>query len=665
MILLCPACGASREIAGEALRSDGLARCEFCRTIFDPRRQAPQAQGDQQGEGSGGAPQPEAPRDRWYVEVTSGVYGPAPLRVLERWIREGRMDWEDLVSQDGGPWLPALEQRSLVEDFQAREEKDGGTPTGGPPLDADDRPPVKTRPPEVTPERVKRSVAVVAAGLLLVSALTLNLPGLVIGVGLLAMRRWALTAGLVLLSFLVFLFFGGAIWALSREAWWGAVTGLALIGGATAAGTTLLRPPVRASFRPGGGVGAFVGLALSIPLTAILVTGVWSAYQRHLASRQVVGDAYGYTLIRPSRAWIPLASPRPLEGHPRADLELIRRDGRARLLVVVEEERGDADDCLARVGERIKSTGRDPTVYQVQQVSAGGLLGAQEIVSVERGDGRISSLITCYSLGGQHYQVLGVAKEGDFDEVRPALARLATSFRPDPADDPLRLDIHTRTVDAGPSAVAAPGSLAAVVSRSETAVVLITAHLPDKKRGYGSGALLREDGLIVTNYHVIEGARKIMVGISGHGTRRASLVATDPATDLVILKAPGRDLPFLTLAADPVRAGDDVIAIGSPMGLMHTVTKGIISSTRRTRNRVDYLQTDVSINPGSSGGPLLNLQGEVVGINTFIVRESEAVALTGLNFAVPARYLREMAERNRLSLPSPPSRTAATIAPEG
>jgi serine protease Do len=201
-----------------------------------------------------------------------------------------------------------------------------------------------------------------------------------------------------------------------------------------------------------------------------------------------------------------------------------------------------------------------------------------------------------------------------------------------------------------------------VVSRSETAVVLITAHLPDKKRGYGSGALLREDGLIVTNYHVIEGARKVMVGISGHGTRRARRVAMDPGADLAILRVPGRALPFLTLADDPVLAGDDVIAIGSPMGLMHTVTKGIISSTRRTRNGVDYLQTDVSINPGSSGGPLLNLRGEVVGINTFIVRESEALALTGLNFAVPARYVREMAERNRLSLPSRPSPTAAMVA---
>jgi hypothetical protein len=352
MILLCPTCGASREIAEEALPPDGLARCEFCRTIFDPRRDASQARAGQPGEASEGAPQPEAPRDRWYVEVTSGVYGPVPLRVLERWIREGRLDWEDLVSHDGGPWLPALEQRSLVEGFQTHEGEGGGTPTGELPPDTDDRPPVKIRPPGVTPERVQRSVAVVAAGLLLVSALTLNLPGLVIGVGLLAMRRWAFTASLILLGFLVFLFFVGAIWGLSQEAWWGAVTGLVLIGGATAAGATLLRPPVRASFRPGGGVGAFVGLALSIPLTAILVTGVWRAYQGHLASRQVVGDAYGYTLIRPSRAWIDLPSPRPLEGHPRADLELVRKDGRARLLVVVEEQQGDADDCLARVGDR-------------------------------------------------------------------------------------------------------------------------------------------------------------------------------------------------------------------------------------------------------------------------------------------------------------------------
>jgi S1-C subfamily serine protease len=478
------------------------------------------------------------------------------------------------------------------------------------------------------------------------------------------MRRWALTGAFVLIGALIFLAFAEAIWALSRQTWWGVAAGMSLIGGATAAAAALLQRPVRASFRPGGGVGAFVALAVSIPLTAVLLMGAWQAYLGYRGSQQVAGDAYGYSLIRPSRAWIDLPSPRPLEGHPLADLELTLKDGRARVLVVVEDEQGDAEECLARVGRRVKSTGLHPTVYQVQRVSAGGLMGAQGIVSVEPGAVRIANLITCYSRGGQHYQVLGVARESDFEALRPDLARLSTSFRLDPADDPLRLDIHTRRDAARGAPGAAPGSLAAVVSRSETAVVLITAHLPGKHRGYGSGALLRPDGLIVTNNHVIEDAEKIMVGISGHGMRRARRVATDPAADLVILKIPGRDLPYLTLATDPVRTGDDVIAIGSPMGLTHTVTKGIISSTRRSRNNVDYLQTDVSINPGSSGGPLLNLRGEVVGISTFIVRESEAVPLTGLNFAVPARYVREMAARSGLSLPLRSSRAAAPIAPE-
>ena len=141
--------------------------------------------------------------------------------------------------------------------------------------------------------------------------------------------------------------------------------------------------------------------------------------------------------------------------------------------------------------------------------------------------------------------------------------------------------------------------------------------------------------------------------------RRALIIARDTKRDLVILKIKGRSFPFLRLATGPVRAGDDVIAIGSPMGLAHTVTKGIISSTRRVRNGVNYLQADVSINPGNSGGPLLNLQGEVIGINTFIVRESDDIALTGLNFAVPASYVREIIEDAGLSLPDPPVKTTA------
>jgi S1-C subfamily serine protease len=266
----------------------------------------------------------------------------------------------------------------------------------------------------------------------------------------------------------------------------------------------------------------------------------------------------------------------------------------------------------------------------------------------------VATLITCFADGGQHYQILGVADETAFEQVRSELARMATGFRLDEVDDPMHLDIHTRGGPAPGGSAPAPGTLAGVIASADAAVVTIASVLDGDDRAYGSGTLLREDGVVVTNHHVVRGARRVTVSIPGFGVRRARVVAVDPARDLALLKVPGRSLPSLSLTQRPVRPGDDVIAIGSPMGLAHTVTKGIISSTRRIRDGVDYLQTDVSVNPGNSGGPLLNDAGEVVGINTFILRESEEVALTGLNFAVAAPYVREMAESHGFALEDPP-----------
>ncbi|MDP3937128.1 MAG: trypsin-like peptidase domain-containing protein [Deltaproteobacteria bacterium] len=650
----CPACDASWETADESLAPDALARCPFCRTIFDPR--APERFG-----GAGEIPPDDEPaRDRWFVEVTTGVFGPVPLAGLMKWMGEERVDWEDLVSQDGGVWLPALEQRLLIEHVQAAAAtREGRATTVAAATATADAPPVKIRLQDVTPRDVQRRVRAVAAGIMATSLLSLNAPGVVIGAGLLAMRSWARRAALVLLALLSLSALAGMTWAALEAAWAPLAGGMAAIGLSALAATVLMSRPVRASFRPGGGLHAAVGLSLAAILSTSLIIGAWRGISRWEEERLLQGAAYGYTLRRPNDDWHGLGAPRPIAGQPEADLELVRADGFARMIVLVEENTGSAEACLSESASRLKALGREPTVYQEQSVSAGGLIGAQEVVSVSLEDGRKSFLITCYVAGGQRYLLLGIAGDGVFDEVRSELTRLATSFRLEDDDDPLQLDIQTRPASVYVPEATEPGSLPAVVSRSERAVVMITAQLGDGKRAYGSGALIRPDGIVVTNLHVIEGAHKIMVSVPEHGSRRARILSQDRLSDLAILRTGGRDLPFLYVAAAPLRAGDDVIAIGAPMGLMHTVTKGIISSTRRMRNGVDFLQTDVSINPGNSGGPLLNLQGEVVGINTFIVRESEEVALTGLNFAVPSRYIRALIEEVSLSLPdASPARTA-------
>lgn len=156
-------------------------------------------------------------------------------------------------------------------------------------------------------------------------------------------------------------------------------------------------------------------------------------------------------------------------------------------------------------------------------------------------------------------------------------------------------------------------------------------------RGSGSGVIVREDGVILTNYHVVERARRINVHIRDGRMLRGRVLGVDRATDLALLKVEARGLPTVRLGdSDGARPGEWVLAIGAPLGLEATVTHGILSATGRTQLGVndveDYLQTDASINPGNSGGPLVNLRGEVLGINTMIAGRN-----TGIGFAVSSR----------------------------
>jgi len=156
-----------------------------------------------------------------------------------------------------------------------------------------------------------------------------------------------------------------------------------------------------------------------------------------------------------------------------------------------------------------------------------------------------------------------------------------------------------------------------------------------KQPSLGSGFIIDEDGFVVTNNHVIEDADQIKVKLKDEREFDAKIVGRDPNTDIALLKiSSGQDLPTLKLGdSDELKVGQWVVAIGSPFGLEHTVTAGIVSAKGRVIGSGpydDFIQTDASINPGNSGGPLLNLNGEVVGINTAIVATGQ-----GIGFAIP------------------------------
>ena len=185
-----------------------------------------------------------------------------------------------------------------------------------------------------------------------------------------------------------------------------------------------------------------------------------------------------------------------------------------------------------------------------------------------------------------------------------------------------------------------------------------TAYL-EAQRGIGAGVILSSDGYIVTNRHVIEGARNIRVRLQGLekqepnavqvGAIEAKLVGLDRQTDLAVLKIDMTGLPALELAdSDMLKQGQLVLAFGSPLGLENSVTMGIVSSTGRQidPDRPDiYIQTDAPINPGNSGGPLVDVDGHVVGINTFIL--SQSGGNEGLGFAIPSNVVRAIYQQIR------------------
>ncbi len=247
--------------------------------------------------------------------------------------------------------------------------------------------------------------------------------------------------------------------------------------------------------------------------------------------------------------------------------------------------------------------------------------------------------------GGAIYLTLGKTTE---------VPVLATSISSSPTEDffqeEITLDIHTAITDA--------------VEKVAPSVVTVINNLPSRRSFFGtvyeqtssgSGAIISLDGYIITNYHVIEDAESLEIVLVDGTTLPAILIGADPFGDLAVIRAEG-EMPGAAIwgNSDQLRPGETVIAIGSPLGAFkNTVTVGVISATGRSiETDQQYvleglIQTDAAINQGNSGGPLVNLTGQIVGINTLIVRGSgsNSAIAEGLGFAVPSNVARAVAEK--------------------
>jgi len=168
------------------------------------------------------------------------------------------------------------------------------------------------------------------------------------------------------------------------------------------------------------------------------------------------------------------------------------------------------------------------------------------------------------------------------------------------------------------------------------------------ERGSGSGFIISSSGQILTNSHVVDGADTVTVTLKDGRNFDGKVLGEDPVTDVAVIQIDANNLPTISLGnSETLQPGEAVIAIGNPLGLNNTVTSGIISATGRSSSdigandkRVDYIQTDAAINPGNSGGPLLNARGQVIGMNTAILRGAQ-----GLGFAIPINTVQRIAQQ--------------------
>jgi len=254
---------------------------------------------------------------------------------------------------------------------------------------------------------------------------------------------------------------------------------------------------------------------------------------------------------------------------------------------------------------------------------------------------RGAALVLAGLLGGGAAVGIGAAVDSDDDGGVTTVLSTATTSTRFAADDASGKSVQEIYAQSGPGVVQV--SSASVDSNDPF-------FGPQSAAKLGSGFVIDKSGRIVTNYHVIEGAQEVEVNFSGDDRVPARVVGSDPSTDLAVLEidAQARALTPLPLGnSDAVRVGDSVVAIGNPFGLERTVTAGIVSALQReilspngyTIDKV--IQTDAPINDGNSGGPLLNAEGEVIGVNSQI-ESSGGGGNVGIGFAVPISTVREV-----------------------
>ncbi len=253
------------------------------------------------------------------------------------------------------------------------------------------------------------------------------------------------------------------------------------------------------------------------------------------------------------------------------------------------------------------------------------------------------------SLLGGLIVVGGLAMSGDLGGGTTTVVRASPAPTPAaPVADDNRLTVSEIYARAAPGVVQITSTTAA--SDNPSSFQLEQQGAPSQ--ALGSGFVIDKAGHIVTNYHVIEGADQIEVSFSNQDTLSATLVGSDPSTDIAVLRVQSSSRGLAPLAfgnSDTVRVGDPVVAIGNPFGLRRTATAGIVSAVQeRTITApngypIDHvIQTDAQINSGNSGGPLLNGRGEVIGVNSQIARADGSTGNVGIGFAVPANTVKEV-----------------------
>jgi len=237
------------------------------------------------------------------------------------------------------------------------------------------------------------------------------------------------------------------------------------------------------------------------------------------------------------------------------------------------------------------------------------------------------------SVGQQHLkavQDLSAAFESVAEQIKPSVVSISSVKR-----------IHPR-MESGSGPALPPDSPFREFFGEDFFERFLRPRMPEhgyEQRGLGTGVIVSRDGYILTNNHVVDEADEVTVTLSDESQFKATVIGTDPKTDLAVLKINASDLVPATLGnSDHVRIGEWVVAMGHPFGLSDTITAGIVSAKGRANVGVadyeDFIQTDAAINPGNSGGPLADLAGEVIGINTAIF--SRSGGYMGIGFAIPS-----------------------------